>query len=470
MEKPKLQAKHINLFALSNGILTIAQNVPVTYLTLFMTDYLGIDPVAIGTAMLIAKTVDFFVACVAGMIIEKVHMKHGKYVSWLRLTTATLFFGNIAQMIDTSGLIQSANVRLLIVCVFYIMFHCSMDFSVTARGAMIPKMAGANMTDRKRITSRQAQVGAAVSIIGSMVLLPSIRLVEKLTGSPSLGYFLVTLAFSVLFVIAQVFNLRQLSAFDPPEDDVDRKQTPTLKQMLQSVVTNKQMIVLFLGFSFVTIGNTLYSGLTSYYFRVTGNFSHMTIAMTARSICALLASMAVPVVAKKLDKKVSLIIGWTLSALGTLGIRLFALRADGSANLIAMDVCMCLVNAAMYMYTCYTTNYWLDCGEYGYYTTGKDNRTMALTVMNIPTKIGFALGGSLVGYMLAWAGYNAPLAGQAYGSFNNMGRFLTALSTIPVALKVVGIIIVGLGYKLSDKEAQMYAEENAKREAAARQA
>lgn len=83
--KPKLTGLHINSYALAQGALTMAFTVQVLYLTLFMTDYLGISASIVGTSMLIAKTFDFIVSLVAGMIIEKSNFKHGKHISWLRL-------------------------------------------------------------------------------------------------------------------------------------------------------------------------------------------------------------------------------------------------------------------------------------------------------------------------------------------------------------------------------------------------
>jgi len=117
----------------------------------------------------------------------------------------------------------------------------------------------------------------------------------------------------------------------------------------------------------------------------------------------------------------------------------------------------------------FQANYYLDCGEYGYYTTGIDNRTMAVTVMNWPTKIGFAVGGSLAGYCLAWAGYNAPTA-TTPPSFTYMNRFLMSIGLIPAIFMTIGIVITALFYKLTDAQAAEYARANAEREAAAKAA
>ena len=467
-EKPKVSSALVNFYALSNGMNTIAFGVPTLYLTMFMTDYLGISPVALGTGMLIARTVDFIVSIIAGVVIEKAHLKHGKYLSWIRIATVTCFFGNIVQMLDTTAFIHSATLRLLIVMIFYIMFHSTMNFFATSRAGMIVNMAGADMEARKRFTARQSQVGAAVSIISSAITLPLVQLIEKITGSPSAGYFVAALIFSTLFVICNSIFAKLAAPFDPPEARGAERARPTIGQMVSSVVTNKQMLLLFFAFTITGIGNQLVAGLTTYFFRVTGNFSKYTYVLTARSITALVFSMFAPAIGKKLGKKNALVGAWCLNVVINLIAWLFAYR-NGQANLIVMAVVMCLRQGTMYLYMVFTANYWLDCGEYGYYTSGVDNRTMSVTVMNWPTKISMALGGSMSAYALAWIGYNPPVNGSA-PSFDHMERYMTAIGLIPAICIAVSVVLIVLFYKLTDEQAAMYAKANVEREAAAKAA
>ena len=466
-EKPKVSKSLVNFYALSAGMNTIAFTVPTLYLTMFMTDYLGISPIAIGTGMLIARTTDFIVSLIAGIVIEKTHMKHGKFLSWIRILTATLFFGNIIQMFDTSAFVSNPTFRLVIVMIGYMMYHCSMNFNQTARSSLIPKLAGADMDARKALTARQSQVGAAVSIISSAITLPLVQFIEKITGSPSAGYFLAALIFSSLFVVCNINFIRLATPFDPPEDanSVSARKRPTIGQMVESVVTNKQMLILFIAFTLTGIGNQLFAGVTTYWFRVTGNFSKYTYVLTARSICAFLASMVAPSIGRKLGKKGALLTSWSIAAVLSLGIRYLTL-AGGQPRLMVMAVILCLRQACNYLYMVFMANYWLDCGEYGYYTSGVDNRTMSVTVMNWPTKISMAGGGALVGYGLAWAGYNAPSGGNM-GSFDHMNRFLDIMGLIPAIVLIAAVVIVLLFYKLTDQQAAEYAKANAEREATA---
>ena len=259
------------------------------------------------------------------------------------------------------------------------------------------------------------------------------------------------------------------SPYDPPETAAAARRTPSVGQMLESLVNNPQMLILFACFTIFTMGSQLYAGVITYFFKATGHFNDgsYTAALTARSVCAFLASMGAPILARKLGKKSAMVVGWFAVAVAGVIIKFFAFNAaTGDANIMVMTVCMCLIQAAMYLYMGFMAVYYLDCGEYGYYKTGIDNRTMAVTVMNWPTKIGFMLGGSMVGWMIAWAGYQAPQAADQVGTFASMDKFMTTMGLIPAILAAVGALGILLFYKLDDKTAAEYAKANVEREAA----
>ena len=239
--------------------------------------------------------------------------------------------------------------------------------------------------------------------------------------------------------------------------------------MVQSLVSNPQMLILFLCFTIFTMGNQLYAGVLTYFFRVTGNFATWySVALTARSVFSFICTLIAPPMARKLGKKAAIVVGWFMIAVAGLLIKVGA-STGGQAHVMVVIVAMCLIQGAVSLYMSFQAVYWLDCGEYGYYKSGIDNRTMSVTVMNWPTKIGFMFGGSLVGYMLAWAGYNAPTAGNM-GSFNDMSNFMTTMGLIPAITSIVAAVGILLFYKLDDKTAAEYAKANVEREAAERAA
>lgn len=449
-------------YALPGAVSAMVHQPSTQYGMLFMTEYLGIPAAAMGTAMLVAKLLDYVVSIFAGSIIEKTHSKkHGKYALWMRLTTYTLFFGSLMQLVNTTGFISSSLGRLLIVSIFYCTLHFGMNFRATSQGGILQRMAGTSMEDRKRLNARQAQIAAAVTIISGATTIPLIQFFGKQFGEAN-GYAVMVLTFGTVFLLLSYFLLFPImKKYDLPREQAEVAKAPSVGNMFKSIITNRQMVVMFLLTTATTVGSQIYTPLLAYYFRVvTGQFSVMALLLTIRGVVGFLFSLVAPSIAKKVGKKGALILGSVLTIISYLGMWLLGLN-----YLWAMVVFACLIQGAISINACFRVNYFLDCGEYGYYATGQDNRTMALTVMNWPIKIGFLVGGSAVGFGLALIGYTAGM--EITAEFAS--KFMTFMGLVPAAFSVIALFLTIFGYKLTDEQAEFYATENHKREAALKQ-
>ncbi len=463
MEKHELKEREITSYALPGAVSAMVHQPPVQYGMMFMTEYLGVNPAAMGTAMLVSKLLDYVVSIFAGSVIEKTHSKkHGKYALWMRLTTYTLVFGSLLQLVNTTGFIASPLARLLFVSVFYCCLHFGMNFRATSQGGIMQRMAGPSMEDRKRMNARQAQFAAAVTILSGATTIPLIQFFGKKFGEAN-GYGIMVATFGILFLVLSYFLLFPImKKYDIPRESAEVAKTPSVGQMFKSLFTNKQMIVVFFMITSMTIGMQIFTPLLAYYFKVvTGNLAVMTLLLTVQGVAAFLFSLIAPAIAKKVGKKGALILSSGLSIFSYLGIWLIGLK-----YIWAMVVFACLIRGADAIYRCFSTNYFLDCGEYGYYTSGQDNRTMALTVMNWPIKIGFLAGGAAVGYGLALIGYSAGM--KVTAAFAS--KFMALIGFMPAAFLVITFLLAIFAYKLTDEQAAFYASENTKREAALKEA
>ena len=457
-----LKQSEIVAYALPAAVSAMVHMPSTQYGMLFMTEYLGISAAAMGTAMMITKLMDYVVSIFAGSIIEKTHSKkYGKYALWLRITTFTLFFGSLFQLVNTTDIISSPIGRLLFVSISYCCLHFGMNFRATSQGGLMQKMAGPSMEDRKRLNISMGQFSMAVTIISGATTIPLIQLFGKTFGEAN-GYAVMVLIFGGLFLLLSFFMLFPLmNKYDLPRDRAEIARTPSVGQMFKSIFTNKQMIIMFLISTSMTVGSQIYVPLMAYYFKVvTGNLSGMTLVLTLQGICAFLFSLIAPSIAKKIGKKGAIIFSSGLAVICYLGIWLFALKYHWTMILFA-----CLIQGSNAVYRCFSTNYFLDCGEYGYYTTGQDNRTMALTVMNWPIKIGFLAGGAAVGYGLALIGYTQGM--EVTSEFAS--KFMALFGLLPAAF-LLFTLLLSFTYKLTDEQAAFYAAENVKREAELKEA
>lgn len=463
MEKHELTHGEIMAFALPNAVSVMVHTVPLMFGMMYMTEFLGISAAAMGTAMLVTKLLDYVVAIFAGGVIEKTHSKkHGKYALWMRITTFTLFFGSLLQLVDTSGFIASPTLRLIFVSIFYCALHFGMNFRASSQGGILQKMAGPSMEARKLINARQGQAQAAVTILSGAITIPLIQFFAERFGEAN-GYAITLLIFGSLFLgLSFTLLFPLMKKYDTPRKSVEVANTPTIAEMFKSIVTNRQMIVMFFMITSMMVGTQIFTPLMAYYFNVvTGQFEVMTLLLTIQGIGAFFFSLIAPAIARKLGKKGALVFSASISLFSYLGIWMFGLN-----HLWALVAFACLIKGAEAIYRCFTVNYFLDCGEYGYYTTGQDNRTMALTVMNWPIKIGFLAGGSAVGYGLALIGYTAGM--EVTAAFAS--RFMMLFGLVPATFYLIMLLLAIFGYKLTDEQAEFYASENVKREAALMQA
>jgi len=452
----KVSKKEITLYGLAASAQSIGQIVPFTYVNMFMTDYLFISAGVTGTVLLIAKIIDFVVCLASGVIMEKVRMPWGRYASWYKVLPWIVATGCILQMIDTTGFISSELIRAGIVLVGYCCLHCCMSFITTARGGIMQKMAGADMNMRKTLSTRQVQFTAATTIISSAITLPAIQLMQPVAGESG-GYLVVTLIFNVFYLTVMQMFVKMSQKYDPPTTDFGQtKKAATIKEIFQSIAINRQMQVLVIVYTLFSVGTQLFAGLCVYYYKVIINqFSMMTVVTTIRSVVAFGASLVVPTIGKKLGKKMSLVVGMGTYAVCVLGIYFFALK-----SIWILTFFLCLAQSGMYLYTGFGANFYLDCGEYGYYETGKDFRTIAISVMNVPTKIGFAIGGSAVSFGLAFIGYEAGMT--VTPEFTS--DFMMLIGLVPAILMFAAAAVAFFFYKLTDEQAEFYAKENEKRE------
>lgn len=291
-------------------------------------------------------------------------------------------------------------------------------------------------------------------LITSAFTIPLVKFFTPIVG-PGNAYLVVAVAFALPYLIGcQIVNnlCKECDPSGKREDLPGGPGTVTLKDMVQSVTQNKQLLVLFLAYTIYYVGMYIIAGLGTYYFSyIVGDFMKMSYSMTVCMVTGFLASMIMPKLGGKLGKKKSFVAGLVIYAAA------YACAYFVGGNWILYTVCGAIGGGAVYMFTTFGANYFIDCGEYHLYKTGKDTRMIAITMYSVPMKIGMALGGAIGNFGLAFIGYQAGMAVDA--AFTT--KFMLLLAIIPAVLIFIGALIMQFGYKITDEDAARYAAENA---------
>jgi GPH family glycoside/pentoside/hexuronide:cation symporter len=291
--------------------------------------------------------------------------------------------------------------------------------------------------------------------------IPFLNLLRPWVGNNN-AYTVLSLAAGIIFFTGMSVLDWVVKPHDRPEGIGGAPSSPpvTIGDMVRAVFTNKQLLVFLLAQVFFMAGSFGIAPLAAYYFTyVLGNFNLMTLAMTITTLFSFFASLLGPRIGVKLGKKWAMITGLIIAALGCCGVALF-----GRQGIVVYVALQCVNMLGTFIFAGFGINYILDCGEYGFWKTRQDNRTVLMSLYNMPMKMGILIGGAIGVFGFAAIGYQA---GEDPLLIPNFARnFMFILGGAPAVFYVLSALIMGLGYKITDADAAGYAEENAQRTAA----
>lgn len=450
----KLGKKEIYSYTLYGFTMAVFSAMSMNYTNIFLTDYLLYSASLMGTTLLVGRIVDLIVALMAGGIIEKSRLKWGKYRSWTMICRFTAFIGCTLLFTNISTLPTGLKVSATITA--YILLHGSLAFLQTSQSGILSLMAGADIEARNILAARNAQAMALANIVASATIIPLINYFTPIFGAAG-AYTAVAILLGLVFFLGATILSKAAKPHDTPhfKNAGLEMTTPTIKEMVMSVVNNDQLLIYLASLSLYFTAFVMNHGAMAYYFTYAlGDFLLMSLALTVTTSFAVVSSIISPKIGAKIGKDKAMVVGLLIYSATFFGMTFLA-----KESLIVYIIFACLGMAGMYFFLGFGPNYAIDAGEYYYYKTGKDNRAIAINMYSIPIKIGFIVGGTLTGYALDAIGYTAGIT--PIPEF--ISKLMWVFSGIPAIFSLIGAIIMQAGYRITDEDAARYAKANAEK-------
>jgi len=429
---------------------------PMTFMNIFLTDNLLISAALVGTVVGIARILDIVAGLLSGGIIQQARKKGMYYSKWITATRWLIGCGVILMFADTSSM--SLAVKLVIVFIAYCMVNLSMNFIQTSQYNVLAVMGGTSLDKRNMLAFRGTQGTALATLAFS---LSSVPLIEKVL-TPVIGSNYAYLVMAIICVIPYMAGCHLLAkAAKKYEKNSAANAGMDIKviDMIKSVLTNDQLLVLVLVMSAAYIGQwTIISVAVHYFTYVLGNVMLMTISMTCGTFAGFLGAFIGPKIGVRLGKKYAMVVGLLCQFTVLVLVYFFA-----RTSVIVYIVLYSFFFLTMYIYFSFNANYVIDAGEYHLHKTGQDNRSVANGMMTIPAKIGLLVGGSVPLFVLTAIGYQPNM--EQTPEFIN--RFMMMFALFPAVFCLLGAILMQFFYKITDADAARYAKENEERAAAA---
>ncbi len=403
------------------------------FLFIFYTDVFGLSAAAVGTMMLVTRLIDAFSDPLMGAIADRTNTRFGKfrpYLLWgiIPMVAAGVLTFTVPDVSESNKLIWAYGT--------YIFMMLAYTFINVPYGALLGVVT-ADSQQRTTLTSFRF-IGAFSG--GSLVAYLTPELVKYLgQGNEVLGWqytmLVYGLAASVLFVVTFLSTTERIS---PPA----QQKTPVL-QDLQDLTQNGPWKVLFVLALIIMMTISLRGSTGTFYFKyyvqrpdLIGSFA------MAYMIALAIGAASTPLLTKFIDKRRLLMILMTIVA--ALSLIFYFVPND---NITLMFVLQIMIGLALGPKSPLVFSMYADTADFSEWRTGRRATAMIFSAAAFAQKLGGALAGAMIGWLLASLGY---VANQVQTGTSQEGIVLL-MTLIPAVFAVIAVPLIYF-YPLDDQQ------------------
>lgn len=375
---------------------------PSYFLMIYLTDSVGLEPLIIGTLMVVSKLFDGVTDVICGNLIDKTHTKMGKARPWLLFSmfgAAVCLFGSFAIPEQLGQTAQYA---------WFFIFYTSLNaIFYTAAGIAYNSLTALATKNEKE------RVGMGTwSVVGGYVVQIGLSYVG-VTLSSAIGWSGTAAVFGVFAILVNLvtfFSIKEL-----PEEELTGVEKGTEVDEIQKDATQKisflkSMKLLFTNRFYLLILSTyllvyVYAGLASvgaYWFTyILGDVNKIGVY----SMCVGIPAYAGILINVPLVKK----IGMYKTVFGTVMLTgiffLLAVPFGVSGNFTMFVVMSALANLFSSPYNCCLNTMIAKASDYTYHKDGYRIDGTMYSCTSVGIKVGSALGTGLTGWLLSLGNY-----------------------------------------------------------------
>ncbi len=404
-----------------------------TFLLVFYTDVVGIAPAVAGAILLGARFWDAVNDPIMGMMVDRTKTRWGKFRPYLLF--GAIPFGLVAVLTFSSPAFLGDTGRIVYAVITYVLLGMVYTAVNTPYGALTSAMTQ-DPTERTNISA----VRMFMAILGALIVSTLIPVLVPIIGGgdPARGYPLTMAMFSVLGVALLFWTF---SAVKERVKDVSATGKVGFRDFFSVIAKNDQLLLLSVVFLVLFTNNTIVGSVGVFFFTyVLGDVTLFSLYSLANFVPLLVGIPLMAVVAARIGKKKTMIIGLLISLAGPIAILLF------TQNFVALLAFRVIASIGASAGVAIVWGLVPDTVEYGQWKTGVRAEGATYSIVGFFFKLGVALGGIIPGLVLQAAGYEANVP--------QTERSLTAIiglySWVPIIITLIGLGCL-LFYRLNEE-------------------
>lgn len=365
----------------------------LSYLTLYCTDTLGINPTLLGSLLMISKIFDAFTDILGGWLVDNTHTKLGKGRPYelciIGVTLCTL--GLFSASPEWSEVMKCAWIFFMYTLVFSV-------FTTLRSAANIPYTIRA-FSNNQNVIAKVASYGGIITMTASIGISVAFPILMTKLATSAAGWTKTVAIFVIPLTIIGVMRFIFLKE-DPAVDAGEQHNKISIKEVIEMLKINKYIWLYACIMLCYNVTTSL--GMATYYFKwIIGNTSLISVT-SIFSIVLLPLMFSFPAIMRKIGTMGDMIA--TFCVIGIIG---YVIVFFSGANLLGVLIGGAIGAFATLPLAYYGVLFTMKCCTYNEMNgmPRMDGSTGILS--NFATKFGSAVGSALTGILLGFAGYVA---------------------------------------------------------------
>ena len=425
---------------LSDGIGQLPLNIMSTLvgqLTYFYTEKVGLAADAVATMLLVAKIVDAFSDLIMGKVMDKVNSPKGKCRPWfLWMMAPTMAIIVLLFTVPHAG----SGVQMAYVLITNILISAVIYTAVAIPYTSIMALRTESVEERAKMGIARMIFGYLIGMVIAVMLIPITNMLGPGGVADQAAWIKVAVVFSILSGLALFILYRTAKENVDVQTLQKAEKEDSFLDELKLLFRNKYWVIMLIANLFVNISFGLSSSGGTYYAKyILGNDNLVALLGAIGLIPTFVGFILVGPLTNKFGMAKTCLIGSVIGAAACIvrvftPYSLYSCIIGGAFQTFAVMPMMC-VSAAMVN----------NCVEYNEWKFGKRLLGMSNSASSFGGKVGSGIGGSLIGWLLAFAGYQSAAASQP-ASVN------TAIFTFAIYIPLVLFVAMGILFTKYDLE------------------
>ena len=376
-------------------------NIPImtlinSFLLIFYTDVVGLNPAAVATLFIVARFFDAANDPVIGYILD-----HRKAKSGGKFRPVLMLFGPIAALnflLLWFGGVWAPAAKLFVVYVIYLLFSITFTVLDISGNSVLAVMSDdVRQRDTLSIIKGICQIfGGAVVSIAAPIILASF-------GSGLQGYYVLIIAVSVVIAAGTFFGAKGVREHKTADVDAGKYRA---KDLL-GIFTFTPLLVVFLFYLAVGLGSSFQTSVNAYFFTyVMGDIKYMS-TVSGAGMIGLIAAIILSKPLMNKGKKVIIAVSAATLTLGCL------IRLPDTGNLMLQILGGIIFNFGTGLFTSTIPALLADNVDALERERGFRAEGAVFSLSSFISKVSMGIGGAVPGYVLAAVGYQQNAAAQS---------------------------------------------------------